>query len=185
MLSKSRSKDGSPCETPHGFLIDLDLAKYVGRNPTTLNCTSSSVRRRTGTILFMAIEILEGTGLRHSWRHDLESFFYVFIWLCAIVPPDAYPGAQSQFERTWAGTGAASLKYMQVTQEEMYQEMIAWIPKSMKGGAVERVIWGWRGVLFPARVGRLGYVIGDWGQDMGEVYKDMIAVLERELLESQ
>lgn len=28
----------------------------------------------------MAIEVLEGKG--HTYRHDLESFFYVFIWMC-------------------------------------------------------------------------------------------------------
>jgi len=29
---------------------------------------------------FMVIEVLEGKG--HTYRHDLESFFYVFIWMC-------------------------------------------------------------------------------------------------------
>ena len=28
----------------------------------------------------MAIEVLEGKG--HTYRHDLESFFYVFVWMC-------------------------------------------------------------------------------------------------------
>lgn len=49
----------------------------------------SSVRRRslqgnenrTGTLEFMAIEILGQYG-RHSYRHDLESFFYVLLWIC-------------------------------------------------------------------------------------------------------
>ncbi|RPB23541.1 hypothetical protein L211DRAFT_751998, partial [Terfezia boudieri ATCC MYA-4762] len=86
MLSKHRSrniKSGSgivSSEAPHGFLIDLDLAKYVGPIQATADSTPKSIRRRTGTMLFMAIEILQGTCLRHSWRHDLESFFYVFIW---------------------------------------------------------------------------------------------------------
>lgn len=29
---------------------------------------------------FMAIEVLQGKG--HTYRHDLKSFFYVFIWMC-------------------------------------------------------------------------------------------------------
>jgi hypothetical protein len=29
---------------------------------------------------FMAIEVLHGKG--HTYRHDLESFFYVFTWMC-------------------------------------------------------------------------------------------------------
>lgn len=57
---------------PRGMLIDLDLAKELknsrmgGKNPT-------------GTKEFMAIEVLEGR--KHTYRHDLESFFYVFLWI--------------------------------------------------------------------------------------------------------
>ncbi|PQE24972.1 serine threonine- kinase Sgk2 protein [Rutstroemia sp. NJR-2017a BVV2] len=58
---------------PKGRLIDLDLAKELDSMP-------SGARHRTGTIQFMAIEVLEGNG--HTYRHDLESFFYVFLWMC-------------------------------------------------------------------------------------------------------
>jgi hypothetical protein len=58
---------------PKGMLIDLDLAKELDSLP-------SGARHRTGTMQFMAIEVLEGKG--HTYRHDLESFFYVFIWMC-------------------------------------------------------------------------------------------------------
>lgn len=57
---------------PRGMLIDLGLAKELkdgrigGKHPT-------------GTREFMAIEVLE--GLKHTYRHDLESFFYVFLWI--------------------------------------------------------------------------------------------------------
>ncbi|KAI0201879.1 hypothetical protein F4808DRAFT_450183 [Astrocystis sublimbata] len=44
------------------MLIDLDLAK-------------------TGTMQFMAVEVLRKTD--HTYRHDLESFFYVLLWMCA------------------------------------------------------------------------------------------------------
>ncbi|KAF5139517.1 hypothetical protein E5D57_003313 [Metarhizium anisopliae] len=57
-----------------GMLIDLDLAKEEGTNP-------SGARHRTGTMEFMAIEVL--LGISHTYRHDLESFFYVLIWQCA------------------------------------------------------------------------------------------------------
>jgi serine/threonine protein kinase len=55
---------------PKGRLIDLDLAKELDSMP-------SGARHRTGTMQFMAIEVLEGKG--HTYRHDLESFLYVFI----------------------------------------------------------------------------------------------------------
>ncbi|KAI2627228.1 hypothetical protein GGS21DRAFT_493073 [Xylaria nigripes] len=65
-----------------GMLIDLDLAKEEGQG-------TSGARYRTGTMEFMAIEVLK--GIAHTYRHDLESFFYVLIWLCArrgwVTPP--------------------------------------------------------------------------------------------------
>ncbi|KAF5120296.1 hypothetical protein E5D57_013649 [Metarhizium anisopliae] len=57
-----------------GMLIDLDLAKEEGKGP-------SGARHRTGTMEFMAIEVL--LGISHTYRHDIEAFFYVLIWLCA------------------------------------------------------------------------------------------------------
>ncbi|CZR65577.1 uncharacterized protein PAC_15477 [Phialocephala subalpina] len=60
-------------EDSEGRLIDLDLAKELDSMP-------SGASHRTGTMQFMAIEVLQGKG--HTYRHDLESFFYVFIWMC-------------------------------------------------------------------------------------------------------
>ncbi|KAH8713512.1 hypothetical protein HC256_006658 [Beauveria bassiana] len=57
-----------------GMLIDLDLAKERNSGP-------SGARHQTGTVQFMAIEVLRGVD--HTYRHDLESFFYVLIWMCA------------------------------------------------------------------------------------------------------
>ncbi|EFR03242.1 FunK1 protein kinase [Nannizzia gypsea CBS 118893] len=57
-----------------GMLIDLDLAKEVGSE-------RSGARHQTGTMEFMAIEVL--LNVDHTYRHDLESFFYVLIWQCA------------------------------------------------------------------------------------------------------
>ncbi|OAX78717.1 hypothetical protein ACJ72_06972 [Emergomyces africanus] len=57
-----------------GMLIDLDLAKEIGSGRT-------GARHQTGTMEFMAIEVLRAVD--HTYRHDLESFFYVLIWQCA------------------------------------------------------------------------------------------------------
>ena len=64
-------------ETADGFtgvLIDLDLAKVVGSG-------RSGARHQTGTMEFMAIQVLQRVA--HTYRHDLESFFYVLLWICA------------------------------------------------------------------------------------------------------
>ncbi|KAL9597526.1 MAG: hypothetical protein Q9219_005073 [cf. Caloplaca sp. 3 TL-2023] len=57
-----------------GMLIDLDHAK-------DRDMARSSARHQTGTIEFMAIEVLRGVD--HTYRHDLESFFYVLLWIIA------------------------------------------------------------------------------------------------------
>lgn len=57
-----------------GILIDEDLAKL-------LDSERSGARHKTGTRQFLAIGVLR--GLLHTYRHDLESFFYVLLWVCA------------------------------------------------------------------------------------------------------
>jgi hypothetical protein len=56
------------------MLIDLELVKKVGSG-------RSGARHQTGTMEFMAIEVLRRVS--HTYRHDLESFFYVLLWMCA------------------------------------------------------------------------------------------------------
>ena len=64
--------DGNP--SGRSFLIDLDLATKEQRQ------SSSGARGKTGTRAFMAIGVL--LGEKHSFRHDLESFFWVLFWMC-------------------------------------------------------------------------------------------------------
>lgn len=59
-----------------GMLIDLDLANEQG-----FESIPSAARNLAGTIQFMAIEVLRGKDHTHTYRHDLESFFYVLFWL--------------------------------------------------------------------------------------------------------
>lgn len=58
----------------HGFLIDLDLAIHEQR------VGISGAKCKTGTWAFMAIGALYGE--QHSFMHDLESFFWVLLWIC-------------------------------------------------------------------------------------------------------
>ncbi|KJZ68814.1 hypothetical protein HIM_11788 [Hirsutella minnesotensis 3608] len=67
-----------------GMLIDLDLAKERDSGP-------SGARHQTGTMQFMAIEVLR--GIDHTYRHDLESFFYVLLWMCARCSWDRFKGS--------------------------------------------------------------------------------------------
>ena len=56
-----------------GMLIDLDLAIVGGER--------TGARHQAGTMESMAIDVLR--GVEHTCRHDLESFFYVPLWICA------------------------------------------------------------------------------------------------------
>jgi hypothetical protein len=56
------------------FLIDLDLAIKEQR------VSVSGANGKTGTRAFMAIGSL--LGEKHSFMHDLESFFWVIFWIC-------------------------------------------------------------------------------------------------------
>ncbi|KIM29584.1 hypothetical protein M408DRAFT_115928 [Serendipita vermifera MAFF 305830] len=62
-----------------GVLIDFDLAKLRG------DATTST--EPTGTLPFMALEMLETVTTKtfrpHLYRHDVESFLWVVIWVCA------------------------------------------------------------------------------------------------------
>jgi len=57
------------------FLIDLDLGIKETRRE------ASGARGKTGTRAFMAIGVLYDDE-KHSFMHDLESFFWVLFWIC-------------------------------------------------------------------------------------------------------
>ncbi|KAL7922846.1 serine/threonine-protein kinase Sgk2 [Trichoderma austrokoningii] len=65
-------EDGAPDRK--GFLMNLDLAIREQR------IKGSESKGKTGTRAFMAIGVL--LGERHSFMHDLESFFWVLFWTC-------------------------------------------------------------------------------------------------------
>ena len=74
-------------EEPDGFsgiLIDMDLATKVKEDRTNQR---SEAQQITCTLQIMAIEVLEMVlphamhGLNQTYRHNLESLFYVFVYI--------------------------------------------------------------------------------------------------------
>jgi hypothetical protein len=60
-----------------GMLIDLDHAARIDENGLTIN---TGARTMPGTYEYMALEIIEGEGeVSHTFRHDVESFFWVLL----------------------------------------------------------------------------------------------------------
>jgi serine/threonine protein kinase len=81
-------------EGPRGQLIGLDLAKELDSVP-------SGASHRTGTMQFMQSRCFKGGG--HTYRHNLESFFYVLLWMCI-----RYGHEDVEAEGTTASNGSKS-----------------------------------------------------------------------------
>ncbi|PKY05935.1 hypothetical protein P168DRAFT_250930 [Aspergillus campestris IBT 28561] len=84
------NKDGGKHSWP-AFLIDLDLAIKEQREQP------SGARGKTGTRAFMAIGLL--LGEKHSFMHDLESFFWVILWICIHHDGPSVSKVVRRFER--------------------------------------------------------------------------------------
>ena len=84
-----------------GVLNDFDLS--VLRDQQT-----PSSKQRTGTKPYLAIDLLNKDGYEHKYRHDLESFFYVIVWLTSRYHDgEEIPKPPLQ---DWANLGGASLQ---------------------------------------------------------------------------
>jgi serine/threonine protein kinase len=90
-----------------GMLISLKLAKE-------LSSGSSGARHRKGTMQFMAIEVL--LGYSHTYRHDLESFLYVLLWICARHGRDFIQNPKGQPKGTML-TGCYTGSYKEIARE--------------------------------------------------------------------
>ncbi|KAK2591244.1 hypothetical protein QQS21_011070 [Conoideocrella luteorostrata] len=109
----------------NGMLIDLDLAKERDSDP-------SGARSQTGTMQFMAIEVLRNVD--HSYRHDLESFFYVLIWLCARCAWD--------IEKPFRGTGEVKPAWSRLRDWEIrsFEYIADKKEDSVSFGGMERIM---------------------------------------------
>lgn len=116
------------------FLIDLDLAIKEQREGTT------GARGKTGTRAFMAIGVLHDDE-KHSFMHDLESFFWVLFWICIHCNGPNEERVVPQFDKwNYADTEElAKLKLGTVSDEgifrktttehftEYYKPLIPWL----------------------------------------------------------
>jgi hypothetical protein len=115
------------------FLIDLDLAVKEQRERV------SGARGKTGTRAFMAIGVL--LGEKHSFMHDLESFFWVLFWICVhyvgpnderIVPRFEKWNYMDTEELAGMKKGLVDdegdfLKIAEMTFTPYYQSLIPWV----------------------------------------------------------
>lgn len=105
IITDHPSKNG-----PHGFLIDLHNAKDLG----AFGSKPSHKEEMIGTRAFMALGLLHAEP--HSYRHDLESFFYVLLWTIIANRAENVPKT-SKLRRwvsgSWDGSTAAKMLDME------------------------------------------------------------------------
>ncbi|PPQ92533.1 hypothetical protein CVT25_010366, partial [Psilocybe cyanescens] len=81
----STSSDPEQAEiSAKGILIDLDYALVThDESGKETRREVNATGHRTGTLPFMAIDILMGLvpGEEHQAHHDIESFFYILLWI--------------------------------------------------------------------------------------------------------
>ncbi|KGY15754.1 hypothetical protein PABG_11415 [Paracoccidioides brasiliensis Pb03] len=164
-----------------GMLIDLDLAKEVGSG-------RSGAQHQTGTMEFMAIEVL--LNIDHTYRHDLESFFYVLIWQCArhgweklneLQRQGQDPPKDSMLREWYTGTYKKIATYKRGNMEAGgFEYLLQEFPPDFE--RVKHLCKTIRGVLFP--YGEGGLIVGT-PQDpkrlydpIIKAYDDMIALIE-------
>ncbi|KAI0791862.1 hypothetical protein C8Q75DRAFT_756618 [Abortiporus biennis] len=86
---------------PYFILNDFDLATFV--NPDGTLSTASSSKHLTGTLPFMARDILKNPFKPHYLRHDLESAVYIDFWIGASYPfgANGQPMKRNQALMAW------------------------------------------------------------------------------------
>ncbi|KAI5781965.1 hypothetical protein DFH27DRAFT_283465 [Peziza echinospora] len=124
-----------------GFLIDLDYAVQYRRPDAVPPPAPCGAPHRTGTLPFMAIGVLLAEP--HAYRHDLESFLYVLLWVCCGGAPalaDWQAGAPSSI---------AKAKLAEMAHDALFAELLAKFTPAFAGrGELAGVARRWRDVLF-------------------------------------
>ncbi|KAG5987348.1 hypothetical protein E4U52_007678 [Claviceps spartinae] len=123
-----------------GVLIDLDLAKNMDEG-------LSGARHRTGTTEFMAVGVLRGE--EHTYRHDLESFLYVLIWLCFVYGAKGHGTKPRNVPRDWStGSPAEIAQRKRGDMSCNFEDLMEMLPAEC-GERVEKLIATIRSILFP------------------------------------
>lgn len=139
------SDDGSE----RGILIDLDVAMELSVGPRNAG-------EIVGTRMFMAIGVLQGK--LHTYRHDLESLLYVFLWVVLCKESECLP-EQSRLRRWTQGGFKAIAKCKMSDMEESNFE-----------GILEEFDTGFEGLKPVAR--SLREVLFGKGVDGGQIWTE-------------
>lgn len=159
--------DGQDEGKPQGVLIDLDSAIELAEGTET-------GPEITGTRPFMAIGVLKSE--RHTYRHDLESFLYVFLWTM-ITNHTNNPSETSKL-RQWSNGDWDELavrKSLDMNQDG-FQTILDEFPPEFH--SLKPLAENLRRVIFPIRAGVIWTGTDGPPEAVDMLYNEMIHALE-------
>jgi hypothetical protein len=117
-----------------GRLIDLGLARKLDSVP-------SGASHRAGTMQFMAIEVFYGKG--HTYRHDFESCFYAFMYVCVRYGYEGFSKKQEKLEEpAQLNASKANTRRMRPTKTRILQ---GWYPGTFRSRSLYN--WALAGIM--------------------------------------
>lgn len=159
--------DGQDEGQPKGILIDLDssieLTKEMETEPDI-----------TGTRPFMAIGVLKSE--LHTYRHDLESFLYVFLWTIISNHTETLPESSSL--RQWSNGNWMELAIRKChdMDQNNFEKILEEFPPEFQ--TLKHVAGILRQILFPLRDGVLWTGTEGAPESIDKLYNDTIQALE-------
>jgi hypothetical protein len=115
----------NPDTNPYrGALSDFDSATFYikGSDHNTLGT------RRTGTLPYLALDLLSAAPPQHLLRHDLESCFWAFLWHAVLCSGRVRQKLKYASLQAWVDTN------LRANSEAKYQFLFGW---SVKFGSRE------------------------------------------------
>lgn len=154
-------------EKPQGMLIDLDSAIALEEGAETqLDIT--------GTRPFMAIGVLRSK--RHTYRHKLESFLYVFLW--TIITNHAENLPEISKLRQWSSGDWDELavrKSLNMNQDG-FQAILVEVPPEFH--SLKSLTKSLRQILFPLRTGVIWTGTDGSTEAVDKLYSGIIRAFE-------
>jgi hypothetical protein len=152
---------------PKGILIDLDSATELAEG-------SETEPGLTGTRPFMAIGVLKGEC--HTYRHDLESFLYVFLW--TIITNRTENPPETSKLRQWSNGdwNELALRKSLDMHQDYFQNILEEFPSEFH--TLKPLAESLRQVLFPLRDGVIWTGTDGFPEAINKLYDEMIRAFD-------
>ncbi|KAI1406102.1 FunK1 protein kinase [Hypoxylon fuscum] len=163
--------DGQDKEQPKGILIDLDSAIELAE-------ILEAELDITGTRPFMAIGVLKSEC--HTYRHDLESFLYVFLW--TIITNHTDNPLETSKLRQWSNgdwNELAVRKSLDMDQDN-FQNILEEVASELQ--SLKPVAENLRQILFPLRNGAIWAGTDNSPEAVNKLYDGMIWAFEEAIV---